>query len=68
MKRPRLTKRIVESLSQISDLAQNDMEADEERFTADDWAGIDYLNKLVTPQTARVSRANSQQGHRASWA
>jgi hypothetical protein len=47
MKRPRLTKRIVESLSQISDLAQNDMEADEERFTADDWAGIDYLNKLV---------------------
>ena len=47
MKRPRLTKRIVESLSQISSLAQNDMEADEERFTADDWAGIDYLNKLV---------------------
>lgn len=47
MKRPRLTKRIVESLSQISDLAQNDMEADEDRFTADDWAGIDYLNNLV---------------------
>lgn len=47
MKRPRLTKRIVESLSQISSLAQNDMEADEDRFTADDWAGIDYLNKLV---------------------
>ena len=47
MKRPRLTKRIVESLSQISSLAQNDMEADEDRFTDDDWAGIDYLNKLV---------------------
>lgn len=47
MKRPRLTKRIVKSLSQISNLAQNDMETDEDRFTADDWAGIDYLNKLV---------------------
>lgn len=47
MKRPRLTKRIVESLSQISDLARNDMETDEDRFAADDWAGIDYLNKLV---------------------
>ena len=23
------------------------MEADENRFTDDDWAGIDYLNKLV---------------------
>jgi hypothetical protein len=47
MKRPRLTKRIVESLALISDLAQTDMETDEDRFTADDWAGIDYLNKLV---------------------
>jgi hypothetical protein len=47
MKRPRLTKRIVASLSQIISLAQSDMEADEDRFTADDWAGIDYLDKLV---------------------
>jgi hypothetical protein len=47
MNRPRLTKRIVASLALISNLAQNDMEADEDRFTSDDWAGIDYLNKLV---------------------
>jgi hypothetical protein len=47
MKRPRITKRIVESLSLICDLAQNDMEADEDRFTADDWAGINYLHKLI---------------------
>ena len=53
MKRPRLTKRIVESLSQISSLAQNDMEADEDRFTDDDWEGIDYLNKLVARHKQR---------------
>ena len=57
MKRPRLTKRIVESLSQISSLAQNDMEADEGRFTADDWAGIDYLNKLVAWHKQRPAEA-----------
>ena len=47
MQRPRLTKRIRKSLSLISDLARNDMETDEDRFTADDWAGIDYLHKLI---------------------
>lgn len=47
MKRPRLTKRIRESLSLICDLAQNDMETDVDRFTEDDWAGIEYLTKLV---------------------
>ena len=53
MKRPRLTKRIVESLTLISDLAQTDMETDEDRFTADDWAGIDYLKKLVAWHKAK---------------
>lgn len=47
MQRPRLTKRIRDSLSVICDLARNDMETDEDRFTADDWAGIDYLHKLI---------------------
>lgn len=46
-KRPRLTNRIAKSLSQIVSLAENDMEADENRFTADDWAGIHYLNRLI---------------------
>ena len=47
MKRPRLTKRIVESLSLIRALAEADMEADEGRFTDDDWAGIHYLRNLI---------------------
>jgi hypothetical protein len=57
MKRPRLTKRIVESLSQIISLAQSDMEADEDRFTADDWAGIDYLDKLIAWHKQRPAKA-----------
>jgi hypothetical protein len=53
MRRPRLTKRIVASLSQVISLAQSDMEADEDRFTANDWAGIDYLKKLIAWHTQR---------------
>jgi hypothetical protein len=57
MRRPRLTKRIVASLSQVVDLAQNDMEADEDRFTANDWAGIAYLKKLIAWHKQRPAKA-----------